>query len=550
MSKVTSKKMINYWLEEEEALKINTGKIPREYPPKPDCEDDEWQYNAKEIRRFGWDDTHVAQNHMYKCELGEGQQLRKERLGLAGINRCMQYEKSADDLGLYEGYNWASQIQSKTPHVLYGTAYAQKKIWSHQNPQECYNAKFLKYRHGNWVGSIANHISVLGQALALAMNLGRVLILDDDDPNFPFADPESCPDDQTWGCYWQPISHCQGLEEEHYGADVLQKEGIDELNGLNGDPAAEFNEAPGPLGEYDQWDKTAIEEDRFTLQSVPRKFKDLLDCSPIKNTHYHYWWRAQATTYFMRWNTRTRKAMDKFRYRTLNNPGPDGHIAPYSISIFVPRGTEKKYVRPGTLFDKSSGGDVRSGSIYQSGFDPYITAAKRLTRGKQDIPVLRMGLSEAENVTFQYPKQEFNTRSLFVNPESDKGLEELIDATMGQFKTWAVSYMEHDRIAPDEDTLQVALGHVATKATERYRRMIATWTNLELMLEGDAIICPVASSMCRLIDWLRMTVAGKAGIPFMDVETGMGGNLNYCLREMKNFRDNEGNGNRHCYLGW
>jgi hypothetical protein len=246
----------------------------------------------------------------------------------------------------YDNYNWANQIRSKTPHVLYGTAYAQKKIWNHQNPAECYDAKFLKYRHGNWVGSIANHISVLGQALALAMNLGRVLILDDQDFNFPFADPESCPDDNTWGCYWKPISHCQGLEEEHNGADILEKEGVDELNGLGGDPAAEFNEAAGPLGEYDQWDDGALNQDQFTLQTVPRKFKDLLDCSPVKNTHYHYWWRAQAAAYFMRWNKRTRKAMDKFRHRTLNNPGPDGHLAPYSISIFVPRGTEKKYVRP------------------------------------------------------------------------------------------------------------------------------------------------------------------------------------------------------------
>jgi hypothetical protein len=201
------------------------------------------------------------------------------------------------------------------------------------------------------------------------------------------------------------------------------------------------------------------------------------------------------------------------------------------------------------MFDKS-GSSVSGGSTSQTGFDPYISAAKQLSRGKQDIPVLRYGLHEADNVTFQYPRQEFNTRSLFVHPESDKGLEELVDATMGPFRTWQVSYMEHDRMSPDEDTLEVALGHVATKGTERYRRMISAWTNLELMLEGDAIICPIASSMCRLVDMLRMTVAGKAGIPFMDVETGMGGKLNYCLRETHKFRDNEGNGNRHCYLGW
>merc|ERR1719316_602528 len=225
-----------------------------------------------------------------------------------------------------------------------------------------------------------------------------------------------------------------------------------------GDPTAAINENPAPLGEYDQFDRAAIDENRFTLQSVPKKFRDLLtDCSPIKNTHRHYWWRAQAATYFLRWNARTRKAMDQFRYRTLNNPGPDGHLAPYSVAIFVPRGTEKKYVRPGTLFDKS-GGSLYGGGSRQTGFEPYIAGAKQLSKGMQDIQILRYGLAEANNMTFQYPRQEFNTRSLFVNPESDKGLEELVDATMGPFRTWQVSYTEHDRASPEEDTLEVALG--------------------------------------------------------------------------------------------
>lgn len=55
----------------------------------------------------------------------------------------------------------------------------------------------------------------------------------------------------------------------------------------------------------------------FSLKSVPHVFDDLLDCSPIKETHRGLWWRAQSSAYIVRFNKNTRAAVDKFKHDHL-----------------------------------------------------------------------------------------------------------------------------------------------------------------------------------------------------------------------------------------
>ena len=74
---------------------------------------------------------------------------------------------------------------------------------------------------------MGSHVHIAEQALALAMELERVLVWLPDHEQFPFRDESRCPNDFTWDCWWQPITRCPLPGP---GADVLVKEVIDDLN--------------------------------------------------------------------------------------------------------------------------------------------------------------------------------------------------------------------------------------------------------------------------------------------------------------------------------
>lgn len=537
------------WLSEEQATAIMHMTMPLAYPKKPECQSDEWRDNARRIQASKPQPT-FYQNHIYKCEMGESESMRKERLGTRGLHACAKYEDNhyqsfahATDM-----YPWSTQVMRESKDVLYGTFWAQQRIFTHQNPYDCSKVKYLHYSHGKWAGGLGAHVHVLTQALSLAMKLDRVLILNPDDKSFPFADNTYCAPDGgadgegeiSWHCYWKRITHCTPSNETD---DIMYKTGTEDLGVMGLEPTTE--EPRKALREFDQWSKEVKEGKRFSLQSVPELFEELLQCSPIKDTHHHYWWRAQAATYLMRFNDKTRKAMDDFRAQKLQNGAKDGHLPPYTVAVFFPRGTEKKAQVKRTADGKQQA---------HTGLEPFMKTLKALVKGDQSLNVLRPTVSESSNATFRYPRQEFNTRWAFFNPESKQGEEEVIDAKMGALRTWKVSFTEHER-RTHADT---SVAHVIDGGREGIgHQMVAAFANLELMLEGDAIICPFASSWCRLVDMLRMTVAAKSNMPFIDVDTGAEGRINTCLRSETGFRGlsahpkaQAGNRNRHCYLGW
>ena len=49
------------------------------------------------------------------------------------------------------------------------------------------------------------------------------------------------------------------------------------------------------------------------LQDVPEVFHPLLKCSPVKPRFWFYWWRAQSIAYLIRFNEKTRSALDQLR---------------------------------------------------------------------------------------------------------------------------------------------------------------------------------------------------------------------------------------------
>lgn len=148
---------------------------------------------------------------------------------------CARFEKDKAWRPKHADYPWSSAVFKgaggvggvpPARSVLYGTAFAQHKIYQHQHPANCSAARFLVYKFGTWPG-MGSHVHIAGQALALALELKRVLIWMPDHEQFPFRDEKRCPGDYTWDCWWQPITHCPSPGPD---ADVLVKEVIDDLN--------------------------------------------------------------------------------------------------------------------------------------------------------------------------------------------------------------------------------------------------------------------------------------------------------------------------------
>jgi hypothetical protein len=92
---------------------------------------------------------------------------------------------------------------------LFAFSYAMKKIWEHQNPKNCSEAKFLisPGRGGQGFGSI---IHSHGDQLAFAMNLGRILIRHPVEESVWEFNNSFCKKQKltNYECYYEPYSSC------------------------------------------------------------------------------------------------------------------------------------------------------------------------------------------------------------------------------------------------------------------------------------------------------------------------------------------------------
>lgn len=148
----------------------------------------------------------AVQNHLYRGESSAA----PRRGSIAG---CAAYEGGADAVaepGLdAERYPWAPGVRctARASARLYGTAWAQDMIYRHQHPANCTRTRFLALRQRP--SGIGSNLHVLGQALALAMNLGRVLVLADPDPRFLWHNRSFCRGAVSWECWFLPMSGCR-----------------------------------------------------------------------------------------------------------------------------------------------------------------------------------------------------------------------------------------------------------------------------------------------------------------------------------------------------
>ncbi|CAE7593019.1 set5, partial [Symbiodinium sp. CCMP2456] len=395
-------------------------------------------------------DTHPApqtvQNHIYKLESDLGDPSQEAfRLDQELLARGWDAKR----------YPWRMiQQGASRKAILYGTALAQQMIWDHQHPRrDCRDVKILIFRTGP--GGIGSMLHQLGQALALAMELDRVLVVPVKDTLLQYYDKRFCPGAHSWQCWLQEIGLCADVHGDVMKVDNTQ-----------------------------------------TSRPVPARFHEMLAQSPIKKDFWVYWWRAQSITYLLRFQERTRHAIDKLRSESLVSCGQhansSGVLAAGSMATFVRHGLKKQE------------------RVVEHDLGDYVREMQRLAAGRQDLRILHREVAES-NASFQYPAESFAARNIFVSTDDPA----VIKATRKLCKRgWNVTYVEKKR-ANYDPWMHLRPGKAAR--TE----VLSAFMNLELALESDAWVCTLSSNWCRLIDELRMTAAAKASQPFLNLEKGL-----------------------------
>eukprot|EP00435_Cladocopium_sp_Y103_P056160 s363_g18.t2 len=371
------------------------------------------------------DDLKV-QNHIYQHELARGDR------------NCPYFAE--DETLLSSGWNlsrypwhivkYRSSISPIKREVLYGTAFAQKTIWEHQHPADCSKIKYMAFYHTP--AGIGSQLHLLGQALALAMHLGRILVIPNKDSQRHFEDPTFCPGEAGWHCWFQHITWCKPR------GDVLKIYGFPEHGGFKG-------------------------------KDVPEVFHPLLKCSPVKPRFWFYWWRAQSIAYLIRFNQKTRTALDQLRSETL-----------FQCKEHV----KAKLLEPGMISAHVRHGfKLWEAKIFE--FEDYVEQMDALAAGNQKLRVLYKEVAES-NTSFTFPSEAYARRAVFLSTEDPLVVVKALKLCAAK-DPWKVIYTKVDRNNKD------SWMHVEKRGAARREVMLAMM-NLELALEADAWVCTLTSN--------------------------------------------------------
>ena len=433
----------------------------------------------------------------------------------------------ASKLGL-----WPELLRPRTPpsktsnttqrppqSTLWGTNFAQEAIWRHQHPQAetCRNRSYFIARTGPFTLNadktygIGAMLHILGSNIGIAMALNRILIFHPHDmnkfaldgvdtsaggaapatPNTPF-----CHGDSSFGCFFLPLSSCtfedaiaSGRSTGQFPDDpnLHRPEKAEELDGLLNEVwYIQSRYYYGKLGDSEKRVLQLLGENGFKGK-VPPQLMARLEApdSPIAPSVAWHWWRAQAVTYLVRPNQRTR---DEIR-RRLGVHFKRGRVPPGTISAHVRHG------------DKSIEVDVLS-------FRDFAVAATAMARA---VP----GQLQVEG----RPKLFVSTE----DPEVIESARALVSKTSGERELvgvaepeeeggWEVMYTDLSRQNLPVFDLITRFGGV--------NEMLNGLMNLQLAVQCDAWVCTLSSNWCILIDELRSTVAEKAGNLYVDIGGG------------------------------
>lgn len=271
------------------------------------------------------------------------------------------YEKWVDDHSAPDIPGiWKPRPVPSATIYLFGTKEMQRLIYHHQNPSSCTGQRFAIW--GGHPAGVGSMLHVMTAAMACAFNENRIFLVN---PSFTLFGGNLCRDGTIF-CFFSPLSNCTPAD----GDDVIH-----------------YNQPPEAPCAYRTW---------------PNISAQILLRSPIKPSHYFYWWRAQGVTYFLRpksWFLDTIMERQKFALSpTFPNASLFNHILPTgTIGIHVrhaDKGIEMKLV---------SFSRYREAVKYMTLICPFPRRAVPANGNIIVIPVLPFPINESTNswTTFQ-----------------------------------------------------------------------------------------------------------------------------------------------------
>ena len=201
---------------------------------------------------------------------------------------------------------------------LLGTQHAQRLIWENQHPASCEGKSFLVWRACNH--GIGSTWHIMGQVLAHAIAMARVLVLAPDEGH-AFYDGQWCgPDSNYHDCYFHPVSSCTYEDAEAAAGG-----------------AAGMREAPHvskPGDDVAQKRVVQLVCGPGATNVVPAALSSFPGAAAIHPDKLYYWWRAQSVAFLFRPNARTLGEMAARRREAF----PQGAVPPGCISVHIRRG--------------------------------------------------------------------------------------------------------------------------------------------------------------------------------------------------------------------
>lgn len=376
-------------------------------------------------------------------------------------------------------------INKYTGKSLYGFEDAMRVIWKHQHPPDCLKAKFLI--SDGWHAGIGSVVHVEGIALALAIELGRVLLTHPAGPvrqgprtkgfiadngwqvDVPFCKEQNI---KTWDCYFEPWSNCNithALQGKPFSK--IPEIYLEEKELKSGHIPRRF--FTRPLSAV----RTVIYVNQpIKTNFIPGRLLPIVHCSPMAPAFRYYWWRAVSAAYIVRPNVRTISELRKYDIF-------EGKNVSSCIAMHIRRG------------DKVGGPEMVVQSVMQ-----YLSTAERLWQEGG----VRSGSSEPPVV--------------FVGSEDADALQQV--ERWGEINGWKVLYT--DMFNRSAVSARLHLKELLTavqqkKAVHHDLEFLSILANLQFALRCDAWVCTLASNSCRLVDELRATVASKADRIFADL---------------------------------
>ena len=207
-------------------------------------------------------------------------------------------------------YKLWPNLQSDTDLIdgesVYGSKSALEIVHKHQNPMssaDCKNHNFvISLGHPN--GGFGSQMHVDGMALAIAMNLDRILITLPFDKggnvfhNVPFCQSRNV---KGYDCYWERWSICglsDALEEgkdigsyqpysfEDFHFDPNDRNTIHKLEAFKDTKTIVLSPSISHFGHP-------------IMNNLPKQLVKLRDCAPLLPKHKKYWWRSIAAAYMV-----------------------------------------------------------------------------------------------------------------------------------------------------------------------------------------------------------------------------------------------------------